>query len=198
MDDFIAEFRGNVPVGTCQGLIALFNEAHKRKLTHSGRTGKVEDKARKDSTDLSSVKIPDKLRSKYGEHIDAYLDRLMEAYQIYQDRYPILKHPKTWAHGVYEFNIQRYYPGGQAYHAWHYESAYPEVMDRVLAWMTYLTTVEKGGETEFQYLDVMAKPEQGKTLIWPAGFTHTHRGRPAPDEVKFIITGWFCFAPRPR
>lgn len=49
----------------------------------------------------------------------------------------------------------------------------------------------EGRETEFQCLDVMATPEQGKTLIWPAGFTHTHRGRPAPDEVKFIITGSF-------
>ena len=74
MDNFIGEFRGNVPAGTCQGLIALFNEAHKRKLTHSGKTGKVEDKARKDSTDLSSAKIPDKLRSRYSEHIDAYMD----------------------------------------------------------------------------------------------------------------------------
>ena len=34
------------------------------------------------------------------------------------------------------------------------------------------------------------KPEQGKLLLWPAAFTHTHRGNPPLNEVKYIATGW--------
>jgi hypothetical protein len=57
--------------------------------------------------------------------------------------------------------------------------------------MTYLNTVFKGGETEFLYQDIKFSPTKGNTLLWPAYFTHTHRGIPAPIEDKFIITGWF-------
>ena len=35
--------------------------------------------------------------------------------------------------------------------------------------------------------------EQGLTLIWPAGWTHNHRGRISKDKEKYIITGWFSF-----
>jgi len=34
---------------------------------------------------------------------------------------------------------------------------------------------------------------QGNTLIWPADFTHPHKGIVAPKETKYIITGWYNF-----
>ena len=27
-------------------------------------------------------------------------------------------------------------------------------------------------------------------VIWPAGFTHCHRGNPPLDRDKYILTGW--------
>ena len=195
METFIKEFTRHISAETCDGIIQLFNAAHKRKLTHPGKTGRTVDKQRKDSSDLSATMISTPLKKKYDPFLADYFDRLNQAFVAYTDQFPILRYPKSWAMGVYDFNIQRYYPGGQAYHAWHYETAHPEVMDRVLTWMTYLNTVEKGGETEFQYQQMKVSPEQGKTLIWPGGFTHLHRGLPTPEETKFIITGWFSFAP---
>lgn len=195
MDDFIGRFDNNISAETCQGLIKLFEEAHQKKLTHAGRTGKVHDPRRKDSTDLSSTQITDKLQKKYGHHIQTFFQSLVGAQQVYQDRYPLLKPPRTYPIGVFEFNIQRYYAGGQAYHAWHYESPFPQVADRVLTWMSYLSDVEEGGETEFEHQQLKVKPEAGLTLIWPAGFTHSHRGLPSRKGTKYIITGWFRFAP---
>ena len=64
-----------------------------------------------------------------------------------------------------------------------------------LTWLTYLNDVNDGGETEFEYQRIKAQPEEGLTLIWPAGYTHSHRGLPSPGETKYIITGWFRFAP---
>ena len=193
---FISRSEGLIPSRICTSLIDLFKDAQKRKLTTPGMTGTRIDKKRKDSVDLHSARIPKKLHEKYAETIQGYFERLIQAHQEYLERFPALKHPKTFEHGVYFFNIQRYYPGGQAYHSWHYENAHPDVAHRLLAWMTYLNTVKVGGETEFLHQGIKIAPREGLTLIWPAGFTHTHRGLPQPDEVKFIITGWFEFAPR--
>ena len=198
MAEFIQSYPDSVAPEICQGLISLFNDAHKRKSTHAGLTGSTVDTTRKDSTDLSAARIPEKLRQKYSDVIGQFFDALNQALMRYVETFSILRPPKTFPLGVFDFNIQRYYPGGQAYHAWHFESGHPKVSSRVLAWMTYLNTVEQGGETEFLYQETKASPVQGTTLVWPGGFTHTHRGLPAPEEVKFIITGWFEFDPRLR
>lgn len=194
--EFIAQHPDLIPTEICDGLIALFRDADKRKLTSPGLTGVRVDRTRKDSTDLHSAKVPPKLQQRYKQAVDTYFARLSEAHKAYVERFRELRYPKTFEHGVYNFNIQRYYPGGQAYHAWHYENAHPEVAHRLLAWMTYLNDVEHGGETEFRHQGLKVKPQRGLTLIWPAGFTHTHRGLPHSDGLKYIITGWFEYAPR--
>ena len=33
-------------------------------------------------------------------------------------------------------------------------------------------------------------PEQGTIAIWPASWTHSHYGKPAFKEHKYIVTGW--------
>jgi hypothetical protein len=35
------------------------------------------------------------------------------------------------------------------------------------------------------------RPKKGLTLIWPADWTHFHKGIPAPNEEKMIVTGWY-------
>jgi hypothetical protein len=62
--------------------------------------------------------------------------------------------------------------------------------------MTYLNDVDEAGETEFLYQEIKFKPKKGLTLIWPADWTHTHRGIPSLSEEKYIITGWFNFVDR--
>ena len=62
--------------------------------------------------------------------------------------------------------------------------------------MTYLNDVEDKGETEFVLQNLKVKAEKGKTLIWPADWTHTHRGIISPTQEKYIVTGWFNFMGR--
>ena len=38
--------------------------------------------------------------------------------------------------------------------------------------------------------DKYVAAEKGKTVIWPAEWTHTHRGRVDHKLEKTIITGW--------
>lgn len=193
---FIARYDGLIPKQVCRSLIELFEEGDQLGLTAPGLSGVRVDKTRKDSQDLHSARVPPQLQQKYGETVQTFFAQLGEGHRRYVERFPSLNHPQTFEHGVYSFNIQRYQPGGQAYHSWHYENAHPDVSHRLLAWMTYLNTVRSGGETEFRHQAKKISPREGLTLIWPAGFTHTHRGLPQREGTKYIITGWFEFAPR--
>ena len=66
-------------------------------------------------------------------------------------------------------------------------------LQRAFAWMIFLNTIKKGGGTEFIYQNIIAKPLAGDFYIWPAGWTHLHRGVNAPHEEKYILTGWINY-----
>lgn len=87
--------------------------------------------------------------------------------------------------------VQRY-PPGKHYSLPHSEIdyVYPRIK-RHLVFMTYLNDIKNGGGTKFLHQKLTIKPKKGFTLIWPAGWTHTHIGIPAKNEVKYIITGWY-------
>jgi len=57
----------------------------------------------------------------------------------------------------------------------------------------YLNDVEEGGETEFLYVKRRVSAKKGRFVLWPAGFTHTHRGNPPLSGEKYIMTGWVEF-----
>ena len=63
---------------------------------------------------------------------------------------------------------------------------------RHLVWMTYLTDNPNGG-TEFHFQDLYIPAEKGKTVIWPAEWMYTHKGRVDNENEKMIITGWMEF-----
>ena len=104
----------------------------------------------------------------------------------YVDKYPLLKTNYTdWiVNGGAQ--LMRYEPNNYCHRA-HCESTGEE---RIFAWMIFLNTIQKGGGTEFIYLNTTAQPIAGDMYIWAAGFPYFHRGVVAPDERKYIITGW--------
>jgi len=122
-----------------------------------------------------------------------FIKHLQLAVDEYIKEYDMCNWSGPWR--IVETSAIQYYPPGGGYKVWHCErgvAGYP-ISTRHLAWMTYLNDVEEGGETEFYYQNVKVKPKKGLTLIWPADWTHTHRGIVAPNEEKYIITGWFNY-----
>ena len=65
---------------------------------------------------------------------------------------------------------------------------------RILAWMVYLNDAVSG--TEFPYQERTVTPKTGRTAIWPAGWTHPHKGVTPNMGVKYIATGWFYQLPK--
>ena len=93
-----------------------------------------------------------------------------------------------------EIKLQKTPPRG-GYHVWHCEHGAGRGHEgRVLAWTLYLNDVPDGeGETEFLWQGVRVKPKTGTVCIFPASFTHAHRGNPVYSCDKYIATGWYNF-----
>jgi len=69
---------------------------------------------------------------------------------------------------------------------------------RHLTYTLYLNDIPEGeGETEFLFQGIRYQPKKGDLVIFPAFFTHTHRGNPVYTTDKYIATGWMLWANRP-
>lgn len=113
-----------------------------------------------------------------------------KAYPIYAKQFSVLKTLAT--HSIFYLKIQKT-EIGQGYHAWHCETGDRPTSTRIMAFLLYLNDVDEGGETEFLYYPSRVKPQVGKLILFPGGFTHTHRGNPPLSGTKYILTGWVEF-----
>lgn len=108
-------------------------------------------------------------------------------YPAYSEKYGVLNQMANMT--IRLTKIQKTEIGG-GYHVWHNEDDGPQFMRRVATFILYLNDVDEGGETEFLYYPKRVKAKQGRFIVWPAGFTHTHRGNPPLSNTKYIATGW--------
>lgn len=124
------------------------------------------------------------------QFLDIFWERV---YPHYTKKYGIIS--KLEHHNITEIKIQHTKPG-EGYHVWHPENTgNNRQKNRFLVFTLYLNDVEEGGETEFLYQKKRFKPVRDRLLIFPAGFTHTHRGNPPLSGDKYILTGWVEFMP---
>lgn len=95
------------------------------------------------------------------------------------------------------FTVQKYNKAVGGYHYWHSE-IYPQLplnepLHRVLALIYYINDVDEGGETSFYYQKMSVKPKKGTLAVFPAGFTHTHKGHVPISSDKYVVTSWLMF-----
>jgi prolyl 4-hydroxylase len=120
-----------------------------------------------------------------------YATLLQECLMSYLKKY-------EYAEKVQKFSINtnvkiQYYDKNEGFKNFHFENeGMSSSLKRHLVFMTYLNNVEDGG-TEFKYQNLITPAKKGLTLIWPAQWTHTHRGQISNTKEKYIVTGWFNF-----
>ena len=142
---------------------------------------------KKSSTDIAIMPL-DLKKPEYSVFND-YFELLFQCFHDYTEQWPFLRELKDLDIGP--FNLQKYKKGDHFSNV-HTERTSIRNCDRVFAWMTYLNDVNFGGETHFEHFNMSIKPEIGKTLIWPAEWTHAHSAEIVGEE-KYIITGWINF-----
>ena len=187
--NFIGIYENAFTDKECKDAIELFEKYNKCGYTYS-RTMQEGNSYFKDD---SSVNISPSLELDWDPgFIKSFHNRFYDyIYPIYNHQYPVLEIFSE--HKSKYIKIQKTAPS-QGYHIWHseYDSS-PSGRDRVLSWILYLNDIEDGGETEFLYQSLRFKPKTGTFILFPAYFTHTHRGNPPLSEIKYIATGWIEF-----
>jgi len=167
----------------CKDIIKYFHENEKNIVEGHVAGGII--KEAKESYDLSiSYMLNDYPFCEYKNELQRCINEYMK---IYPDSYNLV--------GKYglikDYNIQ-YYKPKTGFKVLHCERSTKLVSTRILVFMTYLNTVKNAG-TYFPNQKFTSECVIGNTLIWPAEWTHAHKGVINTKKDKYIITGWFDF-----
>ena len=159
----------------CNNVIEYFEKNIKNSHSRKGIFGG-------DSVRDTSVNLIHKELSTYFYKI------FNKAFSLYEYRYPAISHLGSLH--IQNLKIQKTLPT-EGYHPYHIEQGNsPPLLWRVGVYTVYLNDVEEGGETEFLYQLKRLKPKKGTLCIFPAGYTHVHRGNTPFSGEKYIMTGW--------
>ena len=186
--DFIGVYEDCVPKEFCEKIIKTYDD-----MSSTG-FGKVEKQLTNGQLlkDGEALHLVDsnvlKLTSEYS-HI-FIKEFWSKVYPKYSAKYPILSDADP--HTIQHLKVQKTAVGG-GFHQWHFESSGRPDLNRLLNVFLFLNTVKEGGESEFLYYGRREKAQQGKLLVYPSSFTHTHRGNPPISNAKYVLNGWVEF-----
>ena len=123
--------------------------------------------------------------------LDALRRSIVELKNSYIEEYPeVNKHVDPW--GMEYVRIKWWKPG-ESYSSWHSEHSPLKkgTLTRVMAFLIYLS--DNDAYTHFKRHDSV-KSELGCGIMFPAYFTHTHKGSICKKGLdRFIASGYFSF-----
>jgi hypothetical protein len=192
--DHIALYKNICPEGYCQHLISEFDRLEQGGAGSNRQKSEGAPKHVKDDHQIFLNLNNHNATAFENRSVDSiFFESLQACYDDYANKYSALKingEIKATA-----FKMQRTSPGG-GYHVWHCEQGANSSARRVIAYTLYLNSMlpEEGAETEFLYQRKRISPVENTMVLWPAAYTHAHRGNPVlGDRAKYIVTGWFYY-----
>ena len=185
MTDFIKVYENIASDDYCDRMIQMHNE-----LSAQGSASRGEDNIRglQGRKDYSWYFDREEIPKKVGlvAETNAILDNALKLY--------INEFPSFGMQACHSFTVkvQKTPPKG-GFHVWHCEHAVENGSAfRTLVWTVYLNDIPEGeGETEFLEFGRKITPKKGSVCIFPASWTHTHRGNTVYTCDKYIATGWY-------
>lgn len=181
MNSFIGVYKGVASEDYCDRMVSRLDSLISESSGHQGQDSNGGLQNRKDVSRFFERDDKD-LAAETNQVLD-------QALQKYMEEHPSLGMNEFYSHVV---KVQRTPPKG-GFHRWHSEQGQRvEVASRCLVWMIYLNDTPEGeGTTEFLEQGLRLQPEKGTVVLFPAAWTHTHRGNPVYTCDKYIATGWY-------
>lgn len=187
--EFIGMYDNVFPDGFCSHMIEEFERLHRSGMCGNRQDSENACKYQKQDN-FYFLNIKNHSFSSFNDNsvTDIFTSGLQNCFDEYTNEYDILKDISLKSTVI---KMQKTEPGG-GYHVWHPEQGNGDQANRALVYSAYLNDVEDAGETEFLYQRLRIPPKENTMVLWPAGFTHTHRGNVVHgNKSKYIITGWF-------
>jgi hypothetical protein len=185
--EFIGVFENALPNELCDSLIDRFEKLYELGFSVNRQQLDQVKKTQKQDDAIFASKNLDFMHYMPKEVFECIWEN---SYKEYASVFSIVN--DFAQHTITDIKIQRTLIGG-GYHLWHAETYDLQTSRRLLAYTIYLNDVEEGGETEFLYYPRRIKAKKGTIVLFPAGYTHTHRGNPPISNTKYIATGWIEF-----
>ena len=188
-NQFIGMYNDVYPDGFCNHMICEFE-----RIESQGHCGNRQDAEGVDKTikqdSFYFLNVRNHSFSNFNDEpaISVFFSGLQKCFDDYVAEYDILRDTTLKCSTV---KMQKTVPGA-GYHVWHAEQGPDADASRCLVYILYLNDIAEAGETEFLYQQTRIPPKENRMVIWPAAFTHAHRGNVVHgDKSKYIITGWF-------
>ena len=180
---FIEEYQSNPQL--CDQFVDYFKKADTVGLTKPGISSNGLNREVKASTDLylgelERIGAPFSLWEEYHSQLWKYV-------QDYITKYRFMEFGGTF--DLRQLPLIQWYKPGEGFFKWHIDAAQKACCDRAMVYMTYLNDVPDGG-TQFYHQNVTTRAVKGNTVIFPAGYTHLHKGEISKTNHKYILTGW--------
>ena len=189
--DFIGIISDVYPEGFCEHLIAEFDRNQNLGAGTNRQQGEGVHKHKKDDYQIGlNGKNFNFEPFNDNNPVDIFFQGLQNCFEQYTDTFSVVKDVRMNCNNM---KMQKTSSGG-GYHVWHGEQGNGDQATRGIVYMLYLNSLPKeaNGETEFLYQERRINPVENTMIIWPASFTHAHRGNPVyGDNTKYIVTGWF-------
>lgn len=180
-------FENFLSADECDAFISLYENRDKKGLTQNRQDSENADALNKTDTSLS-VSLGDMFGNEKVDKLNAdFINNFWEnGVNKYGKYYPLLLQmdKKMWG-----YKIQKTL-AGEGYHVWHCEDSAPMMTTRILTYIIFLNDKFTGGETEFLHKNMRLTPKKGTLALFPANYTHTHRGNPPLTGEKYIMTSW--------
>ena len=188
MKNFIEVYENTLSKEVCEKIrtfadlwLSTMPDKKRRGMVMDTKRGGIIDKKIKDSYDIEMF------LDENSEINNCIRKALLPKIGEYKKKHPQLNELSDWKYDNL-YNLQKYEPG-MAFHLLHCEhSKAPSQSSRIAAWMIYLNTVTDGGGTYFDNYDITMNAVEGRCVIWPAYWTHMHRGIVSKTETKYIAT----------
>ena len=176
MQDFIKTWDNELDAEYCQTVIDYYNQQQGTRILNRQTANESAPKMNKDGAMLydegetgTFALSMNKLLQPYYDCIHRCVDDYVSEFGIFENVNPI-----QLSHSI---KIQHTRPS-EGYHVWYCEHATRDPGQRAILAMDYSNTVEQRGETEFLYQSRRIDAQLGRVMLCPAGYSHTHRGKP--------------------
>tara|TARA_R110000824_G_scaffold58384_1_gene157900 strand:- start:1412 stop:2134 length:723 start_codon:yes stop_codon:yes gene_type:complete len=214
MNTFIEKYENALSNKHCDYIVDLIEK--NPQLTYEGRTGGGKKLKVKKSTDIDLYNFPES--KVINEEILPSIFKSLKNNVISYCKKNSVTAPWPNAEGLFGdlnksneeywdrineyivfdnvFSLCKKYNKNDGFFNWHLDTGTVvnnrwRLFSRAIVCMFYLNDVKEGGETGFYYQDIEIKPSKGTLVIFPAGFTHLHRGKQPVSNNKYIANFWF-------